>query len=320
MIKLNIFYFFGYKYDIGGYIVSLNLETEALNISANGIDTMSTAEILRIINDNDKGVALAVSKVIPAINDLVDACFVSIKNGARIFYVGAGTSGRLGVLDASEILPTFGEGNFFVGLIAGGLDALVIPIEGAEDDTNSLIGDLKSKNFSKDDFLIGITASGRTPCVVGALDYAKSIGAMTGAISCVSHSKVSEHADFAVDCPVGAEVISGSTRMKSGTATKMILNMISTTIMVKYGKVFNGFMVDVKPSNEKLVMRATGIIKNICDIDDDSAKDLLERSGFNVKVAIIMGLTKIYDTSLIGDILMAEGNNVAAAIRKLKTK
>ncbi|MEG0541557.1 MAG: N-acetylmuramic acid 6-phosphate etherase, partial [Angelakisella sp.] len=222
------------------------LETEQRNQATLDIDTMSTIEVLHVINQEDQSVALSVSKVLPSIANLIDEAYERMKRGGRIIYIGAGTSGRLGVLDASECPPTYGvEPTVVQGIIAGGFGALLKAKEGAEDDLLLAQSDLKSLNLNENDTVIGLAASGRTPYVIGGLRYANEVGAYTAAISCVNNAKISAHARTKIEAVVGPEVITGSTRMKAGTAQKLILNMVSTSLMIKYGKVYKNLMIDV---------------------------------------------------------------------------
>lgn len=268
--------------------------TENRNINSKDLDLKSTREILEIINNEDKKIAEKVSQKIADIESLVNKLVSVINKGGRLFYIGAGTSGRLGVLDASEALPTFSVSPDLInGIIAGGDKALRNPIENAEDSESKGEDDLKANGFSKDDMVVGIASSGRTPYVIGALKYARKIGASTGSLSCNLDSKISEYADFPIEIDTGSEVLTGSTRMKAGTCTKMVLNMISTTAMVKIGKVYDNLMVDVRVSNKKLRKRAINIIKDLCGVDDLRAENLLDKSDKNVKCAILMGLKDI---------------------------
>jgi len=262
--------------------------TEQTNESTNDIDKMSIIEIITTINNEDKKVAYSVEKVIPEIAEAIELTVSSLKNGGRLIIVGAGTSGRLGVLDASECPPTFNTDPELVkGLIAGGDIALRNPVEGIEDDETSGINDLINENFSEKDILIGVAASGRTPYVIGALKYAKKLGSKTISISCNPNSKTGKLADVAIEVIVGPEVISGSTRLKSGTAQKMILNIISTTTMIKLGKTYRNLMVDLQASNTKLKQRALRIFETITNIEDDEAISFLEKTNWNLKEAIV---------------------------------
>lgn len=229
------------------------LTTEKINPATINIDKCTTLEMVKLINDEDKKIALAVEKVLPDVARAVDAIAESFSRGGRLFYIGAGTSGRLGVLDASECPPTFGVNPEMVqGLIAGGEGALIKAVEGAEDNINLAAEDLTNKNFCAADVLVGITASGRTPYVLGGIDFAKKIGAITVGVSCVENSALAKVVDIAITPITGAEALTGSTRMKAGTATKMILNMLTTAAMIKIGKVRGNLMVCVQATNDKL--------------------------------------------------------------------
>lgn len=268
--------------------------TEQRNPASFKIDTKSTEEILRIINSEDAKVAKAVEHVIPDISALVDDVVCTLKNNGRLFYIGAGTAGRLGVVDAAECPPTFGVSPDMVqAIIAGGKDAMTSAIEGAEDDIELGVHDLQDRGFSSDDLLIGNSASGNAPYVIGALFYAKSIGATTAAISSNPDAKAYGIAKHSIYLAVGPEVIAGSSRMKAGTAEKMVLNMISTASMIKLGKVYNNYMIDVKPLNEKLHKRAERIVAEIAECSAADAKDLLSQCGYSVRHAILMGMLGI---------------------------
>lgn len=268
--------------------------TEDRNPNSYDLDLKSTDEILRIINQEDQQIALRVRDAMDQISPLVDEVIRVFLQGGRLFYLGAGTSGRLGVLDASETVPTFSvDPKMVTGLIAGGDYALRHPIENAEDSKEAGKKDLIDENLSKKDFVIGIAASGRTPYSIGAVEYAKEIGAKTGSIACNKKAEISKYVDYPIEIETGAEVLSGSTRMKAGTATKLVLNMITTTAMIKIGKVYDNLMVDLKPTNEKLVDRATKIIKEISGKDYESSKETLDKANGNVKAAIIMATKDI---------------------------
>ena len=229
------------------------LTTEQINPATAHIDECTTLEMVRLINDEDKKIAAAVEKVLPEIARAVDKIAESFSHGGRLFYIGAGTSGRLGVLDASECPPTFGVNPEMVqGLIAGGERALIRAVEGAEDNRELAEKNLRDKNFSSTDVLVGITASGRTPYVLGGVDFAKKIGAVTVGVSCVENSALAQAVDIAITPVTGAEALTGSTRMKAGTATKMVLNMLTTAAMIKIGKVRGNLMVCVQATNDKL--------------------------------------------------------------------
>ncbi|MBM5719589.1 N-acetylmuramic acid 6-phosphate etherase [Listeria ivanovii] len=269
-----------------------NLGTEGRNKKTVDLDTLSPKEILAVMNEEDATVPTAIKKVLPQIERIVSGVISSFEQRGRLIYLGAGTSGRLGVLDAAECVPTFGVAKEqVIGLIAGGEKAFVTAVEGAEDSISLGQADLKEIQLTKDDFVIGIAASGRTPYVIGALDYANSIGAKTGAISCNANAEISAHADIAVEIVTGAEVLTGSTRLKAGTAQKLVLNMISTASMVGIGKVYKNLMVDVLSTNKKLEERSKRIIMEATEVDYETASRFYEISGRHVKVAIVMILT-----------------------------
>ncbi len=269
-----------------------NLATEERNKKTIDLDTLSPKEILAVMNEEDATVPTAIKNVLPQIELIVNGVISSFQNGGRLIYLGAGTSGRLGVLDAAECVPTFGVAKEqVVGLIAGGEKAFVAAIEGAEDSKTLGENDLKQIKLAANDFVIGIAASGRTPYVIGALDYAKSVGAKTGAISCNANAEISAHADIAVEIVTGAEILTGSTRLKAGTAQKLVLNMISTASMVGIGKVYKNLMVDVLPTNKKLEERSKRIIMEATEVDYETASKFYELAEKHVKVAIVMILT-----------------------------
>lgn len=293
------------------------LDTEQVNEASVNIDTMPTIEILKTINNEDKKVALAVEKTLPEIEKLVDEAHERMMKGGRVIYIGAGTSGRLGVLDASECPPTYGvSAELIQGIIAGGFEALLKAKEGAEDDMELAKADLKAIHLNENDTVIGLAASGRTPYVIGGLEYAKSIHALTGAISCVRNAEISSHAQFAIEAITGAEAITGSTRMKAGTAQKMILNMISTALMIQYGKVFHNLMVDVQPTNAKLIVRATNIVASASGCTIEDAKQYLTQANNNVKLAICIAITGS-DVTTCNNILNKNEGNVSKAIHNL---
>jgi len=269
-----------------------HLVSERRNPNTMDLDQLSAIDILRRINDEDKGVALAVEKVIPEIAAVVERIVEAFGKGARLIYVGAGTSGRIGVLDASECPPTFRvPAGMVVGLIAGGQDALVRATEGAEDSTAKGREALANIALTADDVVVGIAASGRTPYVIGALTYARKIGATTVALSCNPHSTIAEIADIAISPIVGPEVLTGSTRMKSGTAEKLVLNMLTTASMVRIGKTYQNLMVDLHASNKKLRARALLIVMQATGCSVDQAQDALDRTGNDVKLAILTTMT-----------------------------
>lgn len=277
-----------------------NLLTEQRNPASIDIDKKSTEEIIRIINEEDKKIAYAVEKEISKISKAVDLIVDSIKKGGRLFFIGAGTSGRLGVLEAAEIPPTFGVNSDLVqGIIAGGIEALYKSVEEVEDDRDAGIKDLLSRGFTSKDILVGISASGRTPYTIAALEFAKKIGAKTIGITCNPNSEMAKIADITIEAIVGPEVITGSTRMKAGTAQKMILNMLTTTAMIKLGKVYENFMVDLRAVNEKLRERAKRIVMAITGISYEEADRIINMAQGNVKAAIIMIKVKVsYEEAL----------------------
>jgi len=265
------------------------LNTEAIDSRFSKIDTLSTIDLLKLFNDSDKSVAEEVAKVLPKVAKAITEITRRMESGGRLIYVGAGTSGRLGVLDASECIPTFSlEDGLVIGIIAGGDTALRTGIEGAEDIPEGAIEDLNKMNLSKKDSLVGIAASGRTPYVIGALKYAKEIGAASIALSCNLNSELSKYADIAIEVDTGAEILAGSTRLKAGTAQKLVLNMISTVSMIKLGKTYGNLMVDLQVSNIKLRDRAIRIIQAATSCDFKRAQEALQESKDQVKVAIVM--------------------------------
>jgi N-acetylmuramic acid 6-phosphate etherase len=266
------------------------LLTEQPNPASASIDAVATADALRIINSEDRKVADAVEREIPQIARAVDAIVSAIERGGRLFYLGAGTSGRLGVLDASECPPTFSVPPEMVqGIMAGGEAALSRATETTEDDPEIGIRDLRSRGFSDRDVLVGITASGRTPYVLGAIAEARRLGAVTVGISCTPDSELSRAVDIAIAPVTGPEVVAGSTRLKAGTAQKLVLNMLSTGTFVRLGYVYGNLMVNVQPKNVKLVDRARRIIAQAAGVSYDRAGELLAASGKSVRVAILMG-------------------------------
>ncbi|MCR4431341.1 MAG: N-acetylmuramic acid 6-phosphate etherase [Tepidanaerobacteraceae bacterium] len=268
------------------------LVTEGRNPDTMDIDVLETKEMLKKINNEDKKVPLAVEKEIPNIAKAVDVIAQRLREGGRLFYIGAGTSGRLGVLDASECPPTYGvDPEMVQGIIAGGDAAIRKSMEGVEDDAGQGRADLMEKNLNSKDAVVGLAASGRTPYVLGAMEYARSIGVLTVGICCTPENLMEKYADIMIIPVVGPEVITGSTRMKAGTAQKLVLNMISTGVMIKLGKVYSNLMVDVRATNEKLVQRARRIVKQATGAGEDIIEKALEETGFNAKLAIVMILT-----------------------------
>ncbi len=270
------------------------LLTEQRNDASTHIDALSTIEMLRVINDEDKKVALAVEAALPQIAAAVDAISGRLGNGGRLFYTGAGTSGRLGVLDASECPPTYNVSPDLVqGLIAGGDRALRKAVEGAEDSRELGISELLALGFSGKDALCGIAASGRTPYVLGAVDAARAMGALTLGISCSPNSLLSQAVEIPIEVLPGAEVVTGSTRMKAGTATKLVLNMLSSGVLIRLGYVYGNLMVNVQPTNEKLVDRAIRIVMQATGEERESAEKFFEDSGRVVRTAIVMARLKL---------------------------
>ncbi|MCB5953849.1 N-acetylmuramic acid 6-phosphate etherase [Enterococcus sp. CWB-B31] len=269
------------------------LETEKRNSKTENLDHSSVREIVGMMNQEDQTVAEAVSNELDSIEKVINAVIDCMEKGGSLFYIGAGTSGRLGVLDAAECIPTFNtDPKLFQALIAGGMIAMTVAVEGAEDSRALAKKDLEERHLSENDFVLGIAASGRTPYVIGGLDYAREIGAKTGALSCNKQAEISAHADYPIEVEVGPEVLAGSTRLKAGTAQKLVLNMISTASMVRQGKAYKNLMVDVQPTNEKLVERAKRIIMEATDCSLEDAAFYLEDSEQNPKLAIVRILSR----------------------------
>ena len=268
------------------------LITEQRNSKSMHVDSLSALEIVQLMNDEDKQVPLAIEKCLPQIAQAVECIVAAFQQGGRLVYIGAGTSGRLGVLDASECPPTFGVSPEMVkGIIAGGERALRHPIEGAEDSKAQAVADLQTIQFSSKDVLVGIAASGRTPYVIGALEYAESLGSVTVSIASNPNSAMANIVDIAIDTVVGAEVLTGSSRLKSGTAQKLVLNMLTTASMILMGKCYQNLMVDVQASNEKLKARAIRIVMQATDCDKALAEETLKQADQNAKLAIMMILS-----------------------------
>ena len=268
------------------------LITEQRNPNSMHVDSLSALEIVQLMNQEDKQVPLAIEKCLPQIAQAVECVVAAFQQGGRLVYIGAGTSGRLGVLDASECPPTFGVSPEMVkGIIAGGERALRHPIEGAEDSKAQAVVDLQTIQFSSKDVLVGIAASGRTPYVIGALEYAKSLGSVTVSISSNPNSAMANIVDIAIDTVVGPEVLTGSSRLKSGTAQKLVLNMLTTASMILMGKCYQNLMVDVQASNEKLKTRAIRIVMQATDCDKALAEETLKQADQNAKLAIMMILS-----------------------------
>ena len=284
-----------------------HLNTETRNTRTENLDLLTTKEIIEIMNDEDLNVVSAIKKSLPQIEALVTQTIKAYKNGGRIIYIGAGTSGRLGLMDAVEVVPTFNSDRF-VGFIAGGERAFVKAVEGAEDSKELCVNDLKSIDLNSKDIVIGIAASGRTPYVIGGLDYAKEVGCVTGCVCCNTDTEIAKHADYPVEVNAGPEVITGSTRLKSGTCQKIILNMISTVTMIGVGKVYGNLMVDVKATNEKLVERCRRIVMEATGCDHEKADAVLNECDNSCKIAIVMILLGVTKDEAIKKIEEAEGN------------
>ena len=268
------------------------LITEQRNPNSMHVDSLSALEIVQLMNQEDKQVPLAIEKCLPQIAQAVECIVAAFQQGGRLVYIGAGTSGRLGVLDASECPPTFGVSPEMVkGIIAGGERALRHPIEGAEDSKAQAVVDLQTIQFSSKDVLVGIAASGRTPYVIGALEYAKSLGSVMVSIASNPNSAMANIVDIAIDTVVGSEVLTGSSRLKSGTAQKLVLNMLTTASMILMGKCYQNLMVDVQASNEKLKARAIRIVMQATDCDKALAEETLKQADQNAKLAIMMILS-----------------------------
>ena len=263
--------------------------TEAHNPLSRQIDKCSTGEILAVINAEDAKVALALGAALPKVALAVDLIVERLEHGGRLFYIGAGTSGRLGILDAVECVPTFSAPpDLIQGLIAGGERALTQAVEGAEDDARAAEVDLRARGLRPIDVVCGIAASGRTPYVIGALNYARKLGAASIAIACNPESPMVDLADIGIGVDLGPEVISGSTRMKAGSAQKMLLNMLSTASMIRLGKVYGNLMVDVRVTNQKLMRRALDLVGQLAEVDEARARTLLEAASLEVKTAVVM--------------------------------
>jgi len=270
-----------------------DLATEETNPRSRGLDRMSTVQILEVMNEEDRRVPEVVARAIPEIAKAVDMIVARMAAGGRLLYVGAGTSGRLGILDAVECVPTFGvDPNQVSAMIAGGPGAVFHSVEAAEDDESSGVRDV-AESITELDVVVGISASGVTPYVQGALKAAKEVGAGTVAIVSNHADKLDLDVDVVISLPVGAEVLTGSTRLKAGTAQKLVLNMISTATMVKLGKVYDNLMVDMQATNRKLKRRAVRIVSTVTGLDEEVSEDLLDKAGGNIKTAIVMALASV---------------------------
>lgn len=298
-------------------MIELNqIRTERRNPKTEHIDQLSTYDMVKLMNQEDHQVPDAVGRELEHIAQAVDAIYEALFAGGRLIYIGCGTSGRLGILDAVECPPTYStDPDLVVGLIAGGVPAIFRAAEGAEDDRSQGAADLQEIQFSPKDILVGIAASGRTPYVLGAVEYARSLGARTVAVSCCPGSQLDQAADIGIAVDVGPEVVTGSTRMKSGTAQKMVLNMLSTGAMIRLGKVYGNLMVDVKPSNEKLKSRAVSIVRSATGEGEEKARQALEACGHEAKTAIVM-LEKGLDAQSARQALALAGGRVAEALKE----
>lgn len=292
------------------WVVDLaKLDTERQNENTMNLDEMSVREALTVMNQEDRKVAEAIEKALPEIEKAVQVIIEKFNEGGRLIYVGAGTSGRLGVLDASECPPTFGAPKEqVVGLIAGGEKAFTEAIEGSEDNVEMGAEDLKNIQLSENDVVVGLAASGRTPYVIGALEYANTINTPTVAIACTRNSEIGKVANIAIEATPGPEVLTGSTRLKAGSTQKMILNMLSTISMVGIGKAYKNLMVDVQPTNEKLVSRAINIVMQATDVEKEVATQKLEESDRNVKVAILMILLEVDKETALNKLEETDGH------------
>jgi N-acetylmuramic acid 6-phosphate etherase len=291
--------------------------TEQINPNTIGIDELPTLDALRIINNEDKKVAEAVEKVLPAIARAVDAIVERFKRGGRLFYIGAGTSGRLGVLDASECAPTFGVSPDMVqGIIAGGYEACYKAVEASEDDREAGAKDLQDRVLSANDAVVGVAASGRTPYAIGAVQYARKIGALTLCVTCNENTEIARAVEIPIEPVPGPEVIAGSTRLKSGTAQKMVLNMLSTMAMTRLGYVTGNLMTNVTTRNAKLRQRALGIFMADCGLDETTAKSILDKADWDLPVAMVM--VKANTTrELAEDALKKSGHIITRAVAYL---
>ena len=291
--------------------------TEQINLTSKDLDTKSTLEIVSLFSEADKEPQKAVNSAIPDIVKAVDAITLKLKSNGRLFYLGAGTSGRLGVLDASECPPTFcAPPEMVQGIIAGGEESLIKSSESLEDSKELAISNLKDKKFTNKDVLIGITASGKTPYVISALNYSKSIKALTILISCVPKKDSLISTDIDIRLLTGPEILTGSTRLKAGTATKMALNIISTSVMIKLGKVYENRMIDLSVSNNKLLDRALGILLDIASVNKEDGLQLLKQTNGSVKLSLLMALSKI-DINKAKKLLEQSSGNLRIALSKV---
>ncbi|MBK8315406.1 MAG: N-acetylmuramic acid 6-phosphate etherase [Acidobacteria bacterium] len=294
------------------------LTTEQTNPVTSQIDTLATIEALQLINSEDRKVAEAIEKILPAVARAVDAIAERLEAGGRLIYIGTGTSGRLGVLDASECPPTFGVPPDLVqGVIAGGYEACYKAVEASEDDREAGAKDLQQRNLTAKDAVVGIAASGRTPYTIGAVEYARSIGALTVCITCNGDTELARAVEIPIEPIVGPEVIAGSTRLKSGTAQKLVLNMLSTMSMVRLGYVTGNRMTNLQPKNIKLRQRATGLVMDECGIDEQAAVLALEAARWDLRIAIVMQKANV-SLEIAGDALRKTSYAIGPAVDLLK--
>lgn len=292
------------------------LHTEAASPASDDLDTRTVSEVLTLLNDADQTVPAAVARALPEIQTAVQLIAAALTRGGRLIYLGAGTSGRLGLLDAVECPPTFGtDPGMVVALLAGGTGAFEQAVEGAEDDRFAVVDDLDRIQLGERDVVVGLSASGRTPYVVSGLDHARSIGAKTISLACNPGAAISAHADVAIEVDTGPEVLTGSTRLKAGTAQKLVCNMLTTVSMIQIGKVYRNLMVDVRPTNAKLVDRARRIVMAATDADVDAVDGALEASGNSPKVAIVMLVAGV-SASRAHEALAANGDSTRAALEE----
>jgi N-acetylmuramic acid 6-phosphate etherase len=291
-----------------------NLLTEQVNPASEGIDALPTARILEIMNAEDRQVAGAVARELPAIARAVEAIVEAMQGGGRLFYIGAGTSGRLGVLDAAECPPTFGaHAELVQGIMAGGEQALARATETTEDDPAIGARDLRARGFTARDVLVGIAASGRTPYVLGAIQEARRLGAVTAGVSCTPDSELARAVHIAITALTGPEIVAGSTRMKAGTATKLVLNMLSTAAFIRLGYVYGNLMVNVQPKNSKLADRARRIVAQAAGVTYDAAAELLALANNSVRTAIVMAKKNV-DRETAESLLAAAGGRISEAL------
>ena len=294
------------------------ISTESRNPNTRDIDLVSTKEMLVKINNEDKKVAYVIEEKLDQITVVVDKIVEVFNKGGRLIYMGAGTSGRLGVLDAVECPPTYGTPKeMVIGLMAGGIDALEFAVEGAEDSVELAVEDLTRVNVNENDIVVGIAASGRTPYVVGGIKFAKEKGAMTSCITTSLNSILAQTVDYPIEVVTGAEAITGSTRMKSGTAQKLVCNMLTTASMIKMGKVYENLMIDMQPTNEKLVARAEKMLMEVTGLDREGAKEYIKKYG-NVKRSMFAYLTGIENISVIDEYLAKTKGNIRLALKLAK--